>query len=505
MKNNKKHYIVSTTAMRENQRKLLYPVGSTYGTSIEVKTMKKEKELVRAINNRNQLIKNNIIKSFLAAEKSLALRSKSLLSLGALGESERLHNNTKSIVYSFNKINNISPLLTKTEYLLKSIFRSMFSLISKPIYLIKHDKIIIRLFVYLSPKIDKYLDTSSSFSVLDTDKINELNTVNIAKAKDGLKKSIFSGFSANISGLKIGKFLKFKSLRPNVIEIVKSQINFKPIPSVSLKKTLTLAKYPIKASLSLIKIPTFSKAYGLNKEQVLSLSLPSVRISDKANTNNKKVKESYISFVSNFKNNLEKLSLIFGKIFNKKVEFEIIKVQLPFQDSYILAQILGYNANKYKFRQMLKILLPRAVIKNPSNKRFTSNVLSALREKVINNNFLSLMHYPSDISSGKFKDKVKVTSGTRSLDHENISLANLASPITALEEKGENLSYLSGINIKLAGRLMTQSIRPRFTVQSLQEGSLARVKVHFIEKSRFTGKNKRGAFSFTVTISHVFN
>ena len=66
-------------------------------------------------------------------------------------------------------------------------------------------------------------------------------------------------------------------------------------------------------------------------------------------------------------------------------------------------------------------------------------------------------------------------------------------------------SYLSGMNVKLAGRLMTQSIRPRFTVQSFQEGSLARVKVHYVEKSRFTGKNKRGAFSFTVTISHVFN
>jgi hypothetical protein len=66
-------------------------------------------------------------------------------------------------------------------------------------------------------------------------------------------------------------------------------------------------------------------------------------------------------------------------------------------------------------------------------------------------------------------------------------------------------SYLSGVNIKLAGRIMTESMRPRFTVQSFQEGSLARVKVHFTEKSRFTGKNKRGAFSFTVTISHVLN
>ena len=52
---------------------------------------------------------------------------------------------------------------------------------------------------------------------------------------------------------------------------------------------------------------------------------------------------------------------------------------------------------------------------------------------------------------------------------------------------------------------MTQPMRPRFTVQNHQEGSLARVKVHFTERSRFTGKNKRGAFSFTVTISHVLN
>ena len=66
-------------------------------------------------------------------------------------------------------------------------------------------------------------------------------------------------------------------------------------------------------------------------------------------------------------------------------------------------------------------------------------------------------------------------------------------------------SYLSGIKIKLAGRIMTQTMRPRFTVQSHQEGSLARVKVHYTERSRFTGKNKRGAFSFTVTLSHVLN
>ena len=61
------------------------------------------------------------------------------------------------------------------------------------------------------------------------------------------------------------------------------------------------------------------------------------------------------------------------------------------------------------------------------------------------------------------------------------------------------------MSVRLGGRLITQSLRPKFSVQGMQNGSLARVKVDFVEKSRFTGKNKRGAYSFTVAISHVIN
>jgi hypothetical protein len=52
---------------------------------------------------------------------------------------------------------------------------------------------------------------------------------------------------------------------------------------------------------------------------------------------------------------------------------------------------------------------------------------------------------------------------------------------------------------------MTQGMRARYTVQTKQSGSLARAKVEFVERSRFTGKNKRGAYSFTVTMSHVIS
>lgn len=212
---------------------------------------------------------------------------------------------------------------------------------------------------------------------------------------------------------------------------------------------------------------------------------------------------------SNFKIKLEKLCLIFEKIFNKKVEFEIIKAQLPFQDSNILAQILGYNANKYKFRRMLKILIPRAVIKNPSKELLRDQVKSSTVYGLNSrNNQLALdngeINGLTEINLAK-KDLNMLISQPSSylppfINNKN---NNLNAPITRLKQT--SISYLSGMNIKLAGRLMTQSMRPRFTVQNLQEGSLARVKVHFIEKSRFTGKNKRGAFSFSVMISHVFN
>ena len=130
-----------------------------------------------------------------------------------------LHYNTKSVVYSFNKVNNLYPLLTAqaTEYLLKSLFRSMFSLISRPVYLIKHDKIIIRLFVFLSPKIDKYLDTSTIVQLAEPANLQSANSRRLFRTAKGGASLLY------LKKIALGKFLKFKSLRPKAVEILKSQ------------------------------------------------------------------------------------------------------------------------------------------------------------------------------------------------------------------------------------------------------------------------------------------
>ena len=69
--------------------------------------------------------------------------------------------------------------------------------------------------------------------------------------------------------------------------------------------------------------------------------------------------------------------------------------------------------------------------------------------------------------------------------HEGLSLA--AAP-----------SYLSGINIKLAGRILTVRTKRKVQSKKVQWGSLARTNNTLTSYSRFTNKNRTGAFSITV-------
>ena len=59
-------------------------------------------------------------------------------------------------------------------------------------------------------------------------------------------------------------------------------------------------------------------------------------------------------------------------------------------------------------------------------------------------------------------------------------------------------SFVTGMNIRVAGRLMTTRIAPRKTVKRKKVGISARGKVNYLDFARFTNKNKRGAFSITV-------
>jgi hypothetical protein len=147
------------------------------------------------------------------------------------------------------------------------------------------------------------------------------------------------------------------------------------------------------------------------------------------------------NFLINNNDKLQSLCLNLSKIYKKPVELELDRLHYPYYDSNILSNMIGLISNIVKLRFIIKNLFKIAKIKKTNN----------------------------------FINKYSIIP-----------------------------SYLSGFKIRVAGRLLTQRVVPRLTVKTIQRGTLARGKAQFVDSARFTNKNKRGSFSITVTMGHIF-
>lgn len=152
---------------------------------------------------------------------------------------------------------------------------------------------------------------------------------------------------------------------------------------------------------------------------------------------------------------LEKFSLlgdVLVQMFNKPVELELNRLHVPFTNSTILSKVIGRFSKVRKYKTILEKLLRFAKFKSPR-------------------------------SLNRYK--------------ENNTISNIAS-------KSMIPSFMCGLKVTVGGRLLTQSVIPRKTVSIYQRGCLARGKANFVNTARFTNKNKRGAYSITVSIANVF-
>lgn len=138
------------------------------------------------------------------------------------------------------------------------------------------------------------------------------------------------------------------------------------------------------------------------------------------------------------KENLEELCALLSNLLFKPVQLEIVRLHYPFYDPNIFSNILDKLTDYVKLRYVYNKLFKLALIKNPT--------------KLVQRKRFSMLP-----------------------------------------------GYLSGINLKFAGRLPTQRIIPRKTVKSVEIGSISRNKAILVETARFTNKNRRGSFSITIS------
>ena len=201
-------------------------------------------------------------------------------------------------------------------------------------------------------------------------------------------------------------------------------------------------------------------------------------------------------YTHNFKYLGDRLSTIF----NAEVELELIRLNKPYYNSYILVQNLAVESYINRFVKLVSDLFYRiSFIQNLSTKK--NNVSSTTQDKLsslLNSKLNSINEQDESHKIIQTLQEIQYLSlkrggESRSEDKELENKNNYSFP-----------SYLTGMSIKLGGRTFKQRIVPRMTQKRIQKGSLNRSKVLYFDRARFTSKTKRGAYSFTVKMGHAF-
>jgi len=143
---------------------------------------------------------------------------------------------------------------------------------------------------------------------------------------------------------------------------------------------------------------------------------------------------------------INSLGEVLGKVFKQPVELRLVRLHYPYLNSYILAQYIAINTAKYNFTR-----IQRAIF--------------------------GALQFPL------------------------LTGSNLDSTLP---------SYITGMKIRISGRLTTQRSVPRQTEQTAQIGSFSSSHIPgtsnlsgVIEFASFSTKNQKGAFTIKVWISQV--
>jgi hypothetical protein len=268
---------------------------------------------------------------------------------------------------------------------------------------------------------------------------------------------------------KINKllFYFFKSLNCLISKPVYLHTPDKVI--VQLFYYLNIPKKKVFRLFSILYFNSFRKKYLLKKSQIASLRKNSLKIRNKGVAISKIpfIKRKVRKAISRLrgKSDLER-SLLFNlrkfnlaKVFTNKFQliieiitrkikkpviFQLIRLHHPYHDTNILANLLSLNIR---------------------NKRKKSRI-------AIN--------------------KIYSNKAIKTLNDPNLKSVNLIP------------AFLSGLNLKIGGRLMREPIIPRLTTKNFERGAISPGKVNYLDIATVTKKNRKGAYSITIKSAQNF-
>lgn len=306
----------------------------------------------------------------------------------------------------------------------------------------------------LMPRINQYIKSISMYNMKRKGTIMVFSQIigySFNSNKNMLLKNIYKFLASSFRTMHCLISKPVFVVSPDKIEIQLFYYFLDPI------KVLEKEKWKLGQTKSNKLLPSISSLAINNSEQNSSENSQVNKLSQLIkfhfkliNIRNKKIFIWRKKFIIRNAKKFQLICLILSRFFKKPVELNLIRLRYPYKDSNILVNFLAIMIRKTKIRIFIKKLFRWAIIKNP-------------------------LKIQTDISNSANKSK------------------SLIIP-----------AFLSGMKLRIAGRLLTQRVIPRKTVKTTIRGALATGKVNFSDSARFTSKNKRGSFSITVSSGQNF-
>jgi uncharacterized protein YjbI with pentapeptide repeats len=205
-------------------------------------------------------------------------------------------------------------------------------------------------------------------------------------------------------------------------------------------------------------------------------------------------------------NKFKLLGTFLSKIFKKNVDLQIVKLHNVGLEETILAKVISENAKFDKSSVLIKKLLRKIAVSKASLIQFNK------QNKILNNKALIYNSNLHNTFSVPVFSKLNITEqiGTKkgkaiSESQKNIHFNQLHDNIDKIGTLQTNplaLGKVVGLNIRIAGRLLKDAVKPKQTVKTVLIGSFSKNRANITSLSAFTSKNKKGCFRITVKMAH---
>jgi Mitochondrial ribosomal protein (VAR1) len=204
-------------------------------------------------------------------------------------------------------------------------------------------------------------------------------------------------------------------------------------------------------------------------------------------------------------NKFKLLGILLAKILKKNIDLQIVKLHNVGLEETILAKVISENAKFDKSSVLIKKLLRKITVSKASLIQFNK------QNKILNNNALTYNSNLHNKISVPVFSKLKNTElgvkhvNTISDNKKNITLNQLYDQINKVNILQTNplaLGKVVGLNIRIAGRLQKEAIKPKQTVKTVLVGAFSKNRANITSLSSALAKNKKGTFRITVKMAH---